>query len=319
LITGYKLLVLSPIFGMIGTVMAHIILSWSKKENKHLFYLLVGAFLGFILALLLTLFALKSIASEFDSVVYLMMNLVIYTSLAYGYFHFVNINIASLRIRILHELHNSSDGLLEKDITSYYNVNQIIDNRVKRLVETGQLVKKNDRYFLGPKRFFLFIFWVFEIMKYILLKRGNRLLNDAGYETTINIRYIIQLFWKDQFVRFLFIGGINTVFGYTAYATCVLSGIDYRLSLTISTVLAILFNFNTNGRFVFRAMSSVILIKFIFVNIFIYFLNQALLIFMVTMGFGKLVSQALLLPVIIIVLYGMNKLLVFRAPKKGKS
>ena len=90
-----------------------------------------------------------------------------------------------------------------------------------------------------------------------------------------------------------------------------ISGVDYKIALTISTVLAVLFNYYTNGRFVFLNKGKMVLLKFIFSNIMMYILNQTLLITSVNMGIGKLISQAVIVPIIILVSFIVNKIWVF--------
>jgi len=109
----------------------------------------------------------------------------------------------------------------------------------------------------------------------------------------------------------LCIGVINTVFGYCTYAFLVILGIDYRVALTLSTTAAVLFNYFTNGRFVFRNSGKKVLLKFILLNVITYLFNQVFLISLVSLGMGKLAAQALIVPVVIIITFLINKKWVF--------
>jgi len=72
-------------------------------------------------------------------------SLIVYFSIAYSYFHFFNISETSVRVRLLRELH--SDGwLTHRDIFTRYNDSKVIDRRLIRLMETGQLEYRYDYY-----------------------------------------------------------------------------------------------------------------------------------------------------------------------------
>lgn len=61
-----------------------------------------------------------------------------------------------------------------------------------------------------------------------------------------------QSLWAIPFLRFLVVGGINTVFGYSVFAILTLLKVHYAIALFLGNVLGILFNFNTTGRIVFH-------------------------------------------------------------------
>ncbi|HET9651933.1 MAG TPA: GtrA family protein, partial [Usitatibacter sp.] len=56
-----------------------------------------------------------------------------------------------------------------------------------------------------------------------------------------------------QFVRFLIVGGVNTLFGYAVFAGLVLAGMPPMPALVLTYVVGVLFNFFTTRRFVFAA------------------------------------------------------------------
>jgi len=307
---NYAVLVLVPVFGMIANILAHVMVSRFNHGRSQIKCLILGFIFGLICAVAVSLAAYYKQVNDLDFASYLLLDCIAYTALAYCYFHFININIASLRIRLLHEVINYDCGLTEEAMLSRYNVQEMLDNRIQRLVSSNQLIEKQGIYFLGPNRTFLVLFWFFEALKFIFLGRGNRLLSAIDRDH-LTLGSFIKLLWSNQFFRFLCIGAINTVFGYCAYALLVISGIDYRLALTISTTLAVLFNYYTNGRFVFRNSGKAVLLKFILLNVIIYIFNQALLITLVNFGMGKLLSQALIIPVVIMITFLINKKWVF--------
>jgi len=304
------LLALVPVLGMMINILAHLIVSRFSQGRGQIKCLILGFVFGLMGVVILPLAACYGQINDLDFAAYLLSGCIAYSALAYVYFHFININIASLRIRILQEVIDCPSGLTQEGILSYYNVEQMLDNRIDRLVSSNQLVEKQGIYYLGLNHIFLRLFWFFEALKFIFLGRGNRLLSAADQQP-LSLGLFFKILWQNQFFRFLCIGVINTVFGYCAYAFLVILGIDYRVALTLSTTAAVLFNYFTNGRFVFRNSGKKVLLKFILLNVITYLFNQVFLISLVSLGMGKLAAQALIVPVVIIITFLINKKWVF--------
>ena len=72
---------------------------------------------------------------------------IVYTCLAYSYFHFFNISETARRFQILVVL-NSYGRVYRRDLALKYNVANMIKVRLERLIQIGQLSRENDRYFL---------------------------------------------------------------------------------------------------------------------------------------------------------------------------
>ena len=75
---------------------------------------------------------------------------------------------------------------------------------------------------------------------------------------------------NQTFIKFIFIGIINTIFGYGIYLLFLLIGFNFVIAALLSTILGIIFNFFTTGRFVFKSTNNYLLLKFVMVYIFIY-------------------------------------------------
>ncbi|MBN1788070.1 MAG: GtrA family protein [Sedimentisphaerales bacterium] len=306
------LLVLTPIIGFAAGVLVHIILLRLKKSLPNIICIIAGFVVGLPIAVFITLGSFSSEEICLDLFASLIINATAFCALWYCYFHFVNITVVSLRIRVLDDLYRCDTGMSKKEILGRYNAGDIITNRAQRMVISNQLLEKNGRYYPGKNKIFLFLFWVFEFLKYTILGQGNQFI-PAEYRRKPTLLEICVLFWQNQFLRFLCIGVINTIFGYSMYAALVLIGLNYHLALTAGTILAVLFNYYTNGRFVFLNKGRIVLLKFILLNIVLYFFNLVLLtIFVDYIGAGKLISQAIIVPIIIVTSFIINKLWVFR-------
>ena len=56
---------------------------------------------------------------------------------------------------------------------------------------------------------------------------------------------------SEQFILFLVMGGVNTLFYYSLYSLLIYIGVFYAAAVVIATVCGVLFNFQTFGRVVF--------------------------------------------------------------------
>lgn len=117
---------------------------------------------------------------------------------------------------------------------------------------------------------------------------------------------------RDQFIKFLFVGGLNTAFGYSAYAVLIYLGIHYSLAALMATILGVLFNFKTTGRLVFRNRDNRLLAKFIGVYAIIYAINTASLgVFNLFKADMYLAGAVMLLPMAAVA-FVLNKIFVFK-------
>jgi len=99
-----------------------------------------------------------------------------------------------------------------------------------------------------------------------------------------------------QLFRFLAVGGINTIFGYSLYAALVWISVPPQIALLLSTVLGVLFNFATYGRLTFASrLDRPSFFRFVAVYAVFYCLNVVLLRALLKMGQSPYVAQLILL------------------------
>ena len=115
-----------------------------------------------------------------------------------------------------------------------------------------------------------------------------------------------------QFIRFLIIGVLNTVFGYSIYALFIFTGLHYTLAALLSTMVGVLFNFKTFGAFVFKDKRNVLIFKFIGVYSFLYLVNIAFLKIFNMLQMNMYLAGAILLPPLAMLSFILNKKLVFK-------
>lgn len=137
--------------------------------------LLAGLFTGTVVLVICHFGQFKGSIESVDFWAWFGVNLLIFGSLGYLYFHFVNIGEASVRIRILNEIFESADGMAEAEILKRYNGDLILEARLSRLLSSRQIsIDEKGRYFSGPRRQMLFVAKAFQILKRIALRRDSR-------------------------------------------------------------------------------------------------------------------------------------------------
>ena len=90
---------------------------------------------------------------------------------------------------------------------------------------------------------------------------------------------MIEKLFKRQEIRFLFVGGLNTVVGYGLYALLLFLNINYLIANTFSTIIGVLHSYLWNRYFTFksREKASKELLKFISVYILSYLIGMGTL------------------------------------------
>lgn len=113
-------------------------------------------------------------------------------------------------------------------------------------------------------------------------------------------------------MRFLIVGGLNTLFGYCVFALLLMLGLPYPLAVLLASILGILFNFRTYGALVFGRHDNGRLLRFFGVYAICYLLNLVPLAWARERGFSLYVAGAVVAIPIAFVAYTLNRLFVFR-------
>jgi len=122
---------------------------------------------------------------------------------------------------------------------------------------------------------------------------------------------------EQRFIKFLFVGALNTVFGYSVYAILLMIGAHYSLAALVATVLGVLFNFKTTGKLVFNNSDNSLLIRFIATYTATYIINIMLLKLFKLINFNMYIAGAILILPMALVSYVLLKNFVF--DQKGKN
>lgn len=117
----------------------------------------------------------------------------------------------------------------------------------------------------------------------------------------------------EQLIRFLIIGGVNTVFAYSVYALFIFIGLHYTLAVLLSTIIGICFSFKTLGSLVFDNPNNSLIFKFFAVYAGCYFLNIGILRLLTQYVLSNLYIAGLISSFLVaLISFCLNKWVVFR-------
>jgi putative flippase GtrA len=124
-----------------------------------------------------------------------------------------------------------------------------------------------------------------------------------------------------QPIKFLVVGAVNTIFGYSCYAGLLFIGLHYSLAALFGTLLGIAFNYLTTSRYVFNTTPVHISrgIRFVLVYSLQYFINVSCLWLLEQLGFNPYVSGLILIIPMAIVSYLLLNHLVYNEKPTGQD
>jgi putative flippase GtrA len=114
-----------------------------------------------------------------------------------------------------------------------------------------------------------------------------------------------------RFIKFLFVGFINTVFGYGVFALLLFLGLHYALSSLFGTILGVIFNFFTTGRLVFQNTDNLLIFKFIGVYAIVYLINLFFLAIIDYFNFNLYIGGLIILLPMALFAFQLNQIFVF--------
>jgi putative flippase GtrA len=132
------------------------------------------------------------------------------------------------------------------------------------------------------------------------------------------IRALVHRLWSIQLLRFLVVGGLNTVFGYTIYSVFILLHLHYVLAALLGQICGILFNFKTTGTIVFKNKDNRLIFRFFAVYLVTYLITIGLLKIFDNYNIGSLVAGAIIILPIAFLSFFLNKKFVFNKLQKKK-
>jgi putative flippase GtrA len=117
-----------------------------------------------------------------------------------------------------------------------------------------------------------------------------------------------------QLLKFLVVGGINTVFGYALFAVFTWFGMHYPLAIALATIGGVLFNFQSVGRLVFGGAPRSRFRRFVGVYCLIYLVNLGGVRLMLDHGISVYIANGVMLIPLAGLAFILNRRFVFNLP-----
>lgn len=136
------------------------------------------------------------------------------------------------------------------------------------------------------------------------------------------IKKLIDCIFKKKEIRFIFVGGINTIVGYGSYAILLFISVDYILANFLSTIIGVINSYIWNKLFTFKSYRRSLkeLFRFILVYAVNYLLNLVLLVICVDhLLIDKYISGIICLFVTTIISYAGHNFFVFKKRNTSKQ
>jgi len=174
------LIALAPLLGLCANTLVQPLVQHLTGRGRPARSLALGFLAGLVTSGALVGWAVRAQGLELlDAGALLVLQLLCFAALGYGYFAFVNLNLASIRIRILKEVTGAGDGgLPQSALDELYDEDTMAEGRLERLVAGGHLLERDGRHHRG-KATLLQIAGVIEALKWAILGRGSKL-NSGG-------------------------------------------------------------------------------------------------------------------------------------------
>jgi hypothetical protein len=171
----YPVVVLAPVLGLATYCLAQILVARSTRGRSPYHSLTFGFIDGLIVAMVVSGWGVGAMMIRpQDRIGFVVLNLLTYLALAFGYFNFVNLTVASLRIRLLEEIREAGGALPADALKAAYNSREVVAIRLQRLVEGGHLVEKNGRLHSGRLPFLIVARMFDGLHWFIFGRRGKK-------------------------------------------------------------------------------------------------------------------------------------------------
>ena len=129
-----------------------------------------------------------------------------------------------------------------------------------------------------------------------------------------SVDLLSTLFHVDRkFIKFLFVGALNTAFAYCLYALLVAIGLVPNVALTLQYIIGIIWNFKTTGSIVFKNHDNSLIFKFFGCYLITFSINSILLYLLTEqMHVNDYIAQLILVLPIAILSFILFKKFVFK-------
>ena len=129
----------------------------------------------------------------------------------------------------------------------------------------------------------------------------------------------IRAITANRFIRFLFVGGVNTLFGYGMFALFIYVGLHYAVASALATVVGVLFNFMTTGTIVFQNRDPRLIFRFVAAYCISYVVGVGVLWVFNQFQVSNYIAGAVMTLPMAVFSFFLMKTLVFRKRPGGEA
>ena len=170
----YPVVVMAPVVGLAAYCVSQILVARGAAGASPYRSLAIGFGCGLMVVLGVGGWAVGRLEIPTgDRIGYLALDALTYLALAFGYFNFVNLTVASLRIRLLEELREAGGALPPNALLAAYDSRQVVAIRLDRLVRGGHLVENAGRLHVGRLPF-LIVARIFDGLHWFIIGRARK-------------------------------------------------------------------------------------------------------------------------------------------------
>jgi hypothetical protein len=170
-VNGHWTIAIAPLAGLLANVLAQITVAHFARERIS-WSIVAGIFCGLAATLAMIGFGLGEIHNaDYGFADTWLLEIATYAALSLCFWAFLNLNITSLRIRMLREIYRAGGNLAIADIVDRYAPSERLQRRLSRLESGGQIKHENGRWLLGSWQV-LFIARCIEALRTLVLPAG---------------------------------------------------------------------------------------------------------------------------------------------------
>jgi putative flippase GtrA len=119
--------------------------------------------------------------------------------------------------------------------------------------------------------------------------------------------------------RFLMVGLLNSLVGYSLFAGFLYAGLHYTAALFFATVMGVLFNFKSTGKMVFKSHNNQLIFRFVAVYLVCFGVNVAWLKLVTILGLDLYNGAALAVLPMALLAFVLNRKFVFHGVSQTRE
>jgi hypothetical protein len=171
--SDYFMFMITPVIALLLNVTIQVVGFHFIGRLSLLRSIVIGFITGIIFTLIFSFYLFPSVRLWTSGQLWILFtNLLIFIALGYGYFHFVNLGETARRIRLLREIYGEAGGITKEELVRRYNGKTMLELRLNRLLSKGQIVIRDNRYFIHS-RLMLFISRIIVNLKWIIIGKKS--------------------------------------------------------------------------------------------------------------------------------------------------